>query len=189
MKTQFYTAATLDGFLADEQHSLDWLFTCGDTQPDGYEPFIAQIGALAMGSSTYEWMLRHIIDPGADHAGPWPYQQPTWVFTTRSLRTPPGADIRFVRGDVRPVHAAMREAAAGKNLWVVGGGELVGKFYDAGALDEIIVTIASVTLGKGMPLLPRRVVYPSLRLRSARAIGTGFAELIYDVTPPDFTQP
>jgi dihydrofolate reductase len=83
----------------------------------------------------------------------------------------------------------MREAAAGKNLWVVGGGELVGKFYDAGALDEIIVTIASVTLGKGMPLLPRRVVYPSLRLRSARAIGTGFAELIYDVTPPDFTQP
>ncbi len=184
MKTQFYTAASLDGFLADERHSIDWLYTCGDVEPDGYLEFIQQVGALAMGSATYAWMMKHIIEPGADHPGPWPYVQPTWVFTTRQWRTPPGADVRFVRGDVRPVYEEMRAAAGGKNLWVVGGGELVGQFHDAGLLDELIVTVASVTLGKGAPLLPRRITVPPLRLRSARAIGTGFAELIYDVPKP-----
>ena len=51
----------------------------------------------------------------------------------------------------------MVEAAGGKNVWLVGGGELVGQFYDHGLLDELIVTIASVTLGAGAPLLPRAI--------------------------------
>jgi dihydrofolate reductase len=75
----------------------------------------------------------------------------------------------------------MRAAANGKNIWIVGGGELVGQFYDAGLLDELIVQVGSVTLGAGKPLLPRQIAFPPLRLTSARAIGPGFAELRYDV--------
>ena len=175
MRTQYYTAATLDGFIADPNHSLDWLFQFGAEGTDDYPSFIRDVGAVAMGSSTYEWILRH-----AAPEQPWPYSQPTWVFTTRSLPPVPGADIRFVRGDVAPVHEAMRDAAAGKNVWLVGGGDLVGQFHDRGLLDEITVTIAPVTLGSGKPLLPRAITTPPLRLLDSRVVGP-FVQLRYAV--------
>ncbi len=185
MKTQYYTAATLDGFIADPNDSLDWLFPLGDIEETSYPTFIREVGALAMGSTTYEWILRHHILKNPGNPQPWSYEQPAWVFTTRDLPGVPGADIRFVRGDVRPVHEERAKAAAGKNVWLVGGGDLVGQFHDHGLLDEIHVQIGSVTLGAGKPLLPRKITSPPLRLRSVRAIGTGFAELVYEVPHPD----
>ncbi len=182
MKTQYYTASSLDGFIAGPGDSLEWLFPLGDIEDTSYPQFIRGVGALAMGSATYEWMLRHVV--GAEPPRPWPYEQPTWVFTTRTLPGVPGADIRFVRGDVRPVHDAMRAAAPGRNIWVVGGGDLAGQFYDAGLLDELYVQVGSVTLGAGKPLLPRAITSPPLKLVSVRAVGTGFAELHYQVPHP-----
>ena len=184
MKTIYYTAATLDGFIATLDDSLDWLFPLGELESTSYPAFIADVGALAMGSATYEWMLRHAVGPEAKEPQPWPYTQPTWVFTSRELPLVPGADIRFTRGDVRPVHAEMAAVAAGRNIWLVGGGELVGKFHDQGLLDEIMVQVGSVTLGAGKPLLPRAITSPPLRLLSARAVGEGFAELHYVVPRP-----
>jgi dihydrofolate reductase len=181
MKTQYYTAASLDGFIATEDHSLEWLFPLGDINDTSYPAFIADVGALAMGASTYEWMLRHVVRPGTGQAGAWPYAKPTWVFSHRAQPAVAGADIRFVSGDVRPVHAQMCAAAGGRNLWLVGGGELVGQFHDAGLLDELIVQVGSVTLGSGQPLLPRRLTKPALTLTSAVRFGPGFAELRYDV--------
>jgi len=138
MKTQYYTASSLDGFIATEDHSLEWLFQLGDINETSYPAFIKEVGALAMGSSTYEWMLRHIVRPGTGSGAPWPYTQPTWVFSSRSLPTVEGANLHFVRGDVRAVHDLMRQAAGDHNIWLVGGGDLVGQFYDAGLLDEVI---------------------------------------------------
>lgn len=184
MKTQYYTASSLDGFIATSDHSLEWLFPLGDINDTGYPDFIAQVGALAMGASTYEWMLRNVIKPGTAQPGHWPYAQPTWVFSHRDLPGVPDADIRFVQGAVQPVHAQMAKAAAGKNLWLVGGGDLVGQFHDAGLLDELIVQVASVTLGAGQPLLPRVISQPPLKLTAARAMGSGFAELRYEVPRP-----
>lgn len=181
MKTQYYTAVSLDGFIATDDHSLEWLFQLGDVNETSYPTFIKAVGALAMGSSTYAWMLRHVLKPGDPSGEPWPYTQPTWVFSSRELPRVPDADIRFVRGDVRPVHDAMRAAAGDKNVWLVGGGELVGQFHDAGLLDEIIVQVGSVTLGSGKPLLPRAIAFPPLRLVSVRQMGPGFAELSYEV--------
>ncbi|MFN8439826.1 MAG: dihydrofolate reductase family protein [Caldilineaceae bacterium] len=181
MKTQYYTATSLDGFIATEDNSLDWLFPLGDINDTSYPAFIAEVGALAMGSSTYEWMLRHAQTVADQTGSTWPYTQPTWVFSTRTLPTIPGANLHFVQGDVRPAHTVMRAAARDKNVWIVGGGDLAGQFYDAGLLDEIFVQIGSVTLGKGKPLFPRRVTNPPLRLVAVRQIGTGFAELCYQV--------
>lgn len=181
MKTQYYTASSLDGFIAGPDDSLEWLFPLGDVEETSYPTFIRDVGALAMGSATYEWMLRHVV--GAEPPQPWPYELPAWVFTSRALPTVPGADIRFVRGDVRPVHRAMVEAAGGRNVWIVGGGELAAQFHDAGLLDEMFVQIGSVTLGAGKPLFPRAVTSPPLRLVSVRAVGTAFAELHYEVPP------
>ncbi len=181
MTTIYYTAASLDGFIATLDDSLEWLFPLGDLESTSYPEFIRDVGALAMGSATYEWMLRHVVSPEATRPEPWPYHQPTWVFSSRTLPPIPGADIRFVHGDVRPVHERMAAAAGGKNLWIVGGGELAGQFYDCGLLDELFVQVGSVTLGAGKPLFPRAVTSPPLRLLSVRSVGTGFAELHYAV--------
>jgi dihydrofolate reductase len=181
MKTQYYTASSLDGFIADEKHSLDWLFQFGSVEDTSYPEFIREVGAVAMGSGTYEWLLRHQVNVDPDHPGTWPYEQPTWVFSSRTLPGVAGADIRFVEGAVAPVHRAMAAAAGGKNLWIVGGGDLAGQFHDAGLLDQIIVQVSSVTLGGGAPLLPRRIVHPPLKLTSARSYGEGFVELRYEI--------
>lgn len=180
-KTQYFTATSLDGFIATEDHSLEWLFQLGDPEETSYPTFFKDVGAIAMGSSTYEWVLRHHVFKDADRPQPWMYEQPAWVFTTRALQAIPGADIRFVRGDVRPVHREMMEAANGRNVWLVGGGDLVGQFHDHGLLDEILVTIGSVTLGAGKPLLPRAIVTPPMRLVSAKRVSDGFAELHYEI--------
>lgn len=181
MKTQFYTATSLDGFIATEDDSLEWLFPLGDVNDTSYPAFIAEVGALAMGSATYEWMLRNALTVKDQIDAVWPYALPTWGFTSRVLPSAPGADLRFVSGDVERVHKEMRSAAGTKNIWVVGGGDLAGQFFDAGLLDEIIVQIGSVTLGKGKPLFPRRLTSPPLRLTSAKQIGSGLAELRYEV--------
>ncbi|MEZ4770174.1 MAG: dihydrofolate reductase family protein [Caldilineales bacterium] len=181
-KTIFYTAASLDGFIADAANSLDWLHQFEDVEGNDYGQFIDDIGALAMGSTTYQWVLDNHVRPGTPEEQPWPYTQPAWVFSSRDLPAINGADIRFVRGDVRPVHAEMVRAAAGKNIWIVGGGDLAGQFYDHGLLDELIITVAPVTLGGGAPLLPRPIASPPLRLFSAAPWSGGtFVRLHYQV--------
>ena len=179
MKTQYYVATSLDGFIADPDDSLDWLLQFGMT--DDYPEFIREVGALAMGSTTYGWIRADLERSGVEPSQPWPYEQPAWVFTSRSLPAVPGADVRFVDGDVRPVHEQMVTAAAGKNIWLVGGGELVGQFWDHGLVDELIVTVAPVTLGGGAPLLPRTIASPPLRLISAEIRSEAFAQLRYEV--------
>jgi dihydrofolate reductase len=180
-KVQYYTATSLDGFIATEDDSLEWLFPLVGVADSSYPAFIAQVGAVAMGAATYEWMLRNSEKVTRETGSAWPYTQPAWVFTSRPLPGIDGAKIRFVRGDVREVHEQMRIAAGSKNIWVVGGGDLAGQFYDAGLLDELIVQIGSVTLGNGKPLFPRRVLSPKLRLDSVHHIGPGMAELRYEV--------
>jgi dihydrofolate reductase len=184
VKTQYYTATSIDGFIADADNSLEWLFQVGSAEEEGmkdeYPQFMADVGAMAMGSTTYEWIAAHtgfVEDPSK-----WEYSIPTWVFSSRDLPRPEGPDIRFVRGDVRPVHAEMAAAAAGRNLWLVGGGELVGQFYDHGLLDEVIIGVAPVFLGAGAPLLPRRITAPTLKLTDVTRYGETFVTLRYAVT-------
>ena len=63
--TQYYTATTLDGFIADPDNSLDWPFTRKRDEggPLNYDDFIAGVGAVAMGATTYEWILEHATWP------------------------------------------------------------------------------------------------------------------------------
>ena len=102
----------------------------------------------------------------------WYGATPTWVFTHRRLPPVADGDIRFVEGDVGPVHDEMVAAADGRNVWLVGGGELVGAFADRGLLDEILLGVQPVFLGAGAPLLPRRLTSKRVRLESAQ---TGWA--------------
>lgn len=184
MKTQYFTATSLDGFIADSENSLDRLFQFGGGPGENYHQFISQVGAMAMGSTTYEWLMANEICKDAGKPKPWPYTQPAWVFSSRSLPPVEGADVHFVKGNVKPVHEQMAQAANGKNIWIVGGGDLVGQFHDHWLLDEIILGVAPVILGSGAPLLPRRIATPPLKLISAKTVEGSFLELRYEIAKP-----
>lgn len=168
--TQYYTATSIDGFIADQDNSLGWLFQvpAGDDDvghEERFRRFFADVGAMAMGATTYEWVVDH--DRLLEHPERWHdyyADTPCWVFSHRELPPIDGANLRFVQGDVGPIHQAMAEAAGQRNIWLVGGGELVGRFADDRLLDEIHLNIAPVTLGAGAPLLPRRLPASNLTL-------------------------
>jgi dihydrofolate reductase len=102
------------------------------------------------------------------------------VFSHRDLPGIPGVDVHLVRGDVTPVYDELVAAAGGKDVWVVGGGDLVGQFDDAGLLDEVQVHLTPVTLGTGRPLLPRRITSERLSFREGSVAGQR-CNLVLDV--------
>lgn len=178
---RYYTATTLDGFLADEHHSLDWLFeqesgdqpSSLDGSPVDYDAFFGTVGALVMGASTYRFILTQLQndeDPGMPHELPW------FVFTHRQLDAPVG-DVTFLTGQPAHHRARIEEAAGGRDVWMVGGGALAADFAEAGMLDDILLTFAPVTLGAGQPLFPRPF---DLRLREHGRSGP-FLAAVYDV--------
>lgn len=177
----FDTATSLNGWIADEDDSLSWLFAVeGGTTPDA-EVLPTNAGVLVEGSTTYEWVLAE--SDILAHPEKWREfhgDRPTFVFTTRELPVPAGADVRFLSGPVADALPVIRAAAGETDIWVVGGGDLAGQFLDAGALDEIAVSIAPVLLSGGAPLLPRRLESDRLRLVSAKAVGQ-FARLVYAI--------
>lgn len=179
----FNTATTLNGFLADDADSLDWLFAVpgADAANQEFSGFLAGVGVLVMGSSTYEWLLEHerlLEKPEAWKA--FYDERASFVLTSRELAAVPGADIRFRSGDVSGLWDELREAAGDRDVWLVGGGDLVGQFDDAGLLDEIRVSFAPATVPAGKPLLPRTIGSDRLHLESVRQAGQ-FAELVYTV--------
>lgn len=186
-RTQYFTATSIDGFIADSDNSLDWLFEASSAGrgEDTFGSFFAEVGAMAMGATTYEWVLRHEHVLDVPHKWrDWYGPVPCWVFTHRDLPVIPGAEITFARGEVARVHADMAAAARDKNVWLVGGGELVGQFVDQGLLDEMHLQVAPVTLCAGAPLLPRRLQASDLMLASVERNGQ-FVHLVYHVTDPE----
>ena len=177
--TQYYAAASLDGYIARPDGGLDWLMGYGagsgldGPMSDGsYEAFYGGIGALVMGSATFEWIL--------EHTKAWPYDKPSWVFTTRELRVPQGADVHMVRDDHAGVRDAAMEKARGKNVWMVGGGNIASQWADAGLLDELLVTTVPVVIGEGLPLFAGPVS-GELRLRDTKRFPNGMLELAYEM--------
>ncbi|MFI5717194.1 dihydrofolate reductase family protein [Nocardia sp. NPDC051750] len=172
-RTIYNTATSLDGYIATPDHSLAWLLSreSDESGPMSFTEFLAGVGAIVMGANTYQWILDN------QSTEPWPYAVPSWVCTHREFPPRTDADIRFTHAEVPALHQAMTAVAAGKNLWIVGGGELAGSFADHGLLDEIIVSVAPVTLGAGAPLLPREL---ELRVSELAANGE-FACIRYAV--------
>src|SRR3954454_18756545 len=177
-RVQYYVAASLDGYIAEDDGGLQWLFDAAENPLEGgdanYNAFYAKVTALAIGASTYEFMLTH----------DWEYEGvPAWVFTHRELPTPDGADVRFVRGAVAEHIADMRAAAGDGNLWVVGGGELASQFAEAGELDDVIVSYVPVVLGNGIPLFARPLP-GTLQLRSSERLPQDMVQNSYALKTP-----
>ena len=177
-KTRYYAAATLDGYIADENDGIDWLQTYDEgfdgseeSVGDAMNAFMGEIGSLLMGSATYEFIL--------EHGSSWPYgDRPTWVLTSRELESMEGADLRFHDGDVGDVHGDALEAAGDRDLWVVGGGSVASQLEQAKLLDELQMTVVPVVLGSGKPLFAHAPREP-MKLLGTRAFSNGMTELTY----------
>jgi dihydrofolate reductase len=183
----YYCAASLDGYIAESDDTLAWLmeyrgsFHGEGTEPmkGSYERFYEGIGALVMGSATYEFILRH-----EGKGERWPYAgKPTWVLTSRDLprHAAADADIRFANAEVSSLHGEMMDAAGERDLWVVGGGNIASQFADQGLLDEVVVTVVPVVLGKGKPLFDHHVPGGPMQLAGTRTFDTGMVELRYEL--------
>ncbi|QQD76330.1 dihydrofolate reductase [Curtobacterium sp. YC1] len=173
MSTIYSVASSLDGFVAAPDDDLGWLLQFGFEPFQGHhDRFFAGVGAIAMGSTTYEWLLTH--------DDTWAYPDvPTWVFTSRTLPVPDGADVRFVSGEVGDHQADLERAAGDRDVWVVGGGLLAAQYQQAGLLDELRVTVMPVALGAGAPLLPVAAPTPVFALVGTTPFAGGAVELHY----------
>ncbi|MEV7132335.1 dihydrofolate reductase family protein [Arthrobacter sp. NPDC093128] len=173
---QYFVASSLDGFIATSDDNLAWLleFDGFEGGRESYEAFMADVGCIVMGGETYAWLMEH--EPGN-----WPYPDtPCWVFTHHEHSAPRGANITFVRGDVREFMDDFTAEAGAGNVWLVGGGELAAQFAEAGLLDEIIISIIPVVLGAGKPVLPiKDGPMRPMELVASKAMGRGIVELRY----------
>ncbi|PJJ55343.1 dihydrofolate reductase family protein [Compostimonas suwonensis] len=172
--TQYYVASSLDGFIADPHDNLDWLLQFGfDDFQEHYDRFLADVGALVMGAATYEFVLGE--GPEA-----WTYgTMPVWVLTHRELPSVEGANIVFSAEPVETVHRDALAAAGGKNVWVMGGGDVAAQFADRGLLDEIWLSVMPIVLGAGKPLLPVASISRPLELVRTTSFDLGAIELVY----------
>lgn len=167
-KVTLYIATSLDGFIAEPDGGVGWLFTEGDY---GYTAFFDSVGALLMGRRTYEQVLGF---------GEWPYgEKPTYVFT----RSAPGGDhphVEFVSGDLGAFVEELRRRTTG-DVWLVGGAALVSAFRELGSIDEYILSVHPVLLGDGIPLFERSLPRETLRLLEVHTYESGLVQLRYAV--------
>jgi dihydrofolate reductase len=183
MPSVYYTAVSLDGFIAGPHDELEWLTEyepvaapvgvepVGPEFPDSYEEFYDGVGAMVSGSVTYEWVL--------EHAAEWPYPgKPYWVLTSREEAPLAGQDVRF-----NGSFAEMLASAGERKLWIVGGGGIASQFAEAGLLDEVIVTVVPVALGAGKPLFDRRLPGQPMQLTGVLPRSSGMVELRYARLP------
>jgi dihydrofolate reductase len=172
-RTRYYTATSADGFIADSDGSLDWLRAVPHAEgDDSWDEFISGTGVLVMGATTYaDAFADNDLKDQPEQWQQWYGDRPTWVFTHRDLPAVADAEIRFTAGDVRVAHRDIVAAAGGRDVWLVGGGDLVGQYLDAGLLDEVVLSVVPAFLAGGTPVLPRRLTSERLELREVRQLG------------------
>jgi dihydrofolate reductase len=190
-RSQYYVASSLDGYIAESDDTLEWLlkyegsFEGEGVEPvaGGYERYYEGVGALVMGSRTYEFILGELAE-----GGDWPYKgKAAWVLSSRDLPEPEGedVDVRITGANVSELYDEMIAAAGERDLWVVGGGNVASQFADEGLLDEVLVTVVPVVLGDGRPLFDCRLPGGAMRLTGTRPFDNGMVELRYEITPAD----
>jgi dihydrofolate reductase len=177
-RTQYFAATSIDGFLAAEDDGLEWLLQFDFAQFQGrYDEFVAGIGSIVMGARSYEF----IVASGDETA--WPYgDTPCFVLAHHDHPIPVGANVTFVHGDIQAAHRSAIEAAAGRNVWLLGGGDVAAQLATRGLIDDLIVTVVPVVLGSGKQLLPGVELTEPLRLVDTHRFASGAVELRYSLT-------
>lgn len=166
-----YIAQSLDGYIATEDDSLEWLFNVEGEGDAGYAEFMESIDTVIMGRRTYDWVMEM-------EKGSYPYPGlKSYIFTRTVPTESPAEEIEFIDRDI-PEFAEELKNKPGKNIWVIGGSQLLAGFMEAELIDEFIISIAPTVIGKGIPLFQKSDMMTEYRLKEVRRYGE-FAQLHY----------
>ena len=173
-KVIVHIAASVDGYIARPDGDLDWLTS--RPAPKGFygiDAFMRSVDTLLLGRKTYDASLRL--------GGNFDSKRRTIVFSRRAAPAdaPPG--VEFTSDDVDACVRRLR-AQPGKDIWLMGGGELIASFLDAQAIDEFVVSVVPVFIGDGIPLIARRHRHVRLELHSVEQFEDGLVQLHYRVS-------
>jgi dihydrofolate reductase len=168
-----HIATSADGYIARPDGDLEWLTS--RPAPEGFygmNDFMRSVDTMLLGRKTYEVSRRM----GAKFDS----KSRTIVF---SRRTPPAdapSGVEFVSGAIGPLVSRLREPP-GKDIWLMGGGELIASFLDEHAIDEFVISVVPVFIGDGIPLIARRHRRVPLDLHSVEQFEDGVVQLHYRV--------
>lgn len=167
MSIYFYGCVTMDGYLADKNHGLDWLHQSGSVEDTNYNDFYDKMDITIMGRKTFDEIQKfenpHQFYPTTEN----------YVFTHNQTMLVPG--FHFVEGDIR---AFVKHIDEHKHVWIVGGNTIVSPLIDNDLIDVIILQIAPVLLGDGIPLFTQKESLKRYQLHEVKQYGQ-FAELVY----------
>ncbi len=170
-KLFLYIAASLDGYIATEDDSLEWLFKTEGEGDNGYSDFYNTVDTILIGRRTYDWIIE-------EEKGNFPYKdKECYVFS--NSQTGKNENVEFINKDVVEFTNELKRRN-GENIWLVGGGNLLHSFIKERLVDEFIVTVAPTLIGSGIPLFNKTDFELELRLKSIRQFNQ-FAELHYEV--------
>ncbi|WP_299529103.1 dihydrofolate reductase family protein [Ulvibacterium sp.] len=173
-KIKLYIATSLDGFIAREDGSLDWLYALPNpNQIDhGYADFFESIDTIIMGKGTYEEILGFGVE--------WPYSNcQTYILTTDKNFKAKTEKTKIIHQVNNPVVEQMK-SNADKDIWIVGGGKTITHFIDLELIDEMILCLIPTILGKGIKLFPNNPKETTFELRKSETFETGVVNLTYE---------
>ncbi|WP_404451912.1 dihydrofolate reductase family protein [Virgibacillus necropolis] len=166
-----FIASSLDGYIATKDESLEWLYNVEGEGDNGFSEFYETVDTVLLGKRTYDWVMKQDIEE-------FPYKnKECYVFTRSSIEDT--EDVKFVNDDVNEFVDKLK-SQDGKNIWIVGGGELLHSFIQEKLVDELIITVSPSLLGKGVPLFREGDYQLDLSLKGMRSFNQ-FVELHYEV--------
>lgn len=170
-KLVLFIASSLDGYIATKDDSLEWLFQVEGEGDNGFTEFYETVDTILLGKRTYDWLMEQGLEE-------FPYKgKECYVFTKSSIEDT--EEVKFVHDDVAHFVEKLKKQD-GKNIWIVGGGELLYSFLQEKLIDEIIITLAPTIIGSGIPLFKEGDYTLNLRLKRMRNFNQ-FVELYYIV--------
>jgi len=170
-KIVLYIATSLDGYIATEDDSLEWLFKCEGEGDNGYSEFYNTVDTILIGRRTYDWIIEK-------EEGNFPYKDKECYVFSKS-KNGKNENVEFINQDVVEFTSKIKKLG-GKNIWLVGGGNLLHSFIKERLVDEFIITVAPTLIGNGIPLFNKDDFEQELKLKNIRKFNQ-FAELHYEV--------
>lgn len=170
-KLVLYIATSLDGYIATEDDSLEWLFKTEGEGDNGYSEFYNTVDTILIGRRTYDWIIEQ-------EKGNFPYKnKKCYVFS--KTESGKNENVEFINEDVVEFTNKIKRLDGG-NIWLVGGGNLLHSFIKERLVDEFIITIAPTLIGHGIELFKKNDFELELKLRNIRKFNQ-FVELHYEV--------
>lgn len=174
-----YIAISTDGYIARPDGDVEWLNRRPSNVDHGMRAFSRSIDTILWGRKTYDWALAYARKAGSNPENMFDKKVSNYVFSRKPPKRAVGG-VEFVSKSIKAFAGRLREKP-GKNIWMMGGGELIASFLDAGEIDEFDIHLIPNFIGEGIPLIAPRHRDISLNLLSVRKYSDSSVRLRYEV--------